>query len=325
MPGEDRLAAELGVSRKTAEAALRLLEHEGLLVGQGKRRRRRIVLPSGETVLRPLRVALMDYDPLSVTEGYMIELHHLLGEAGHNVFFSEKSLMELRMDVRRIARMVHRTPADAWVVVAASREVLQWFIDQKIPTMAMFGRRRGLSIAGVGPDKPPTYVAAARALIALGHRRITMLMRWQNTALPGSVERAFLDELAASGIPTSAYNLPEWEETPKGFHDCLEQLFRLTPPTALLIDEAPFFTAALQFCARQGIRVPKDVSLVCTDPDPGFVWCEPPITHIHWDSGPVVRRIVRWAANVSRGKRDLRQTFTKATFIPGGTIGPAPA
>ena len=36
----------------------------------------------------------------------------------------------------------------------------------------------------------------------------------------------------------------------------------------------------------------------------------------------MVRRIVRWAANVSRGKHDLRQTLTPAEFVPGGTIGP---
>ena len=34
------------------------------------------------------------------------------------------------------------------------------------------------------------------------------------------------------------------------------------------------------------------------------------------------RRIVEWAANVSRGKADLRQTLTPATFVEGGTIGP---
>jgi hypothetical protein len=36
----------------------------------------------------------------------------------------------------------------------------------------------------------------------------------------------------------------------------------------------------------------------------------------------VVRRVVRWAANVSHGKQDLRQSLTKAKFVPGGTIGP---
>lgn len=69
-------------------------------------------------------------------------------------------------------------------------------------------------------------------------------------------------------------------------------------------------------------RVPEDVSLVCTDADPSFDWCQPPISHIRWDIDPVVRRVVRWVGNVSAGKPDLRQTLTPAEFVPGGTIGP---
>jgi hypothetical protein len=39
---------------------------------------------------------------------------------------------------------------------------------------------------------------------------------------------------------------------------------------------------------------------------------------------PIVRRIVRWADNIAKGKTDLRQSFTKSSFVQGGTIGPAP-
>ena len=99
-------------------------------------------------------------------------------------------------------------------------------------------------------------------------------------------------------------------------------MFGLTPPTALIVDEAPFFTAALQFLARRGYRVPDDVSLICTDADRNFTWCQPSVAHISWDSRPVVRRILRWAVNVSHGKKDLRQVLTPAKFIRGGTIGP---
>jgi hypothetical protein len=38
----------------------------------------------------------------------------------------------------------------------------------------------------------------------------------------------------------------------------------------------------------------------------------------------MVRRIVRWAANVASGKKDRRQTLIPAEFVPGGTIGPVP-
>jgi len=132
-----------------------------------------------------------------------------------------------------------------------------------------------------------------------------------------------MDELAANGITPSPYNLPDWEVSAKGFHARLDLLFELTPPTALIIQEAVFYFAALQFCANRGLRVPRDVSLICTDADPAFHWCQPSVAHIRWDSRPLVRRIVRWAANVSCGKEDLRLTLTPAEFVPGGSVGPA--
>ena len=323
MPGGDRLAAELGVGRNTMEAALQLLEQEGLLAGQGPGRRRRIAVAGNQTA-RPLRLAILDYEPAALTGGYMFELRLQLEEAGHRPFYAAKSLQELGMDVRRVARLVAQTKADAWIVCAASREVLEWFAAQPVPAFALFGRRRGLPIAGVGPDHVSASVAVVRRLIELGHRRIVLLARrQQRLPEPGAAERAILNELAAHGIGTSSFNLPDWEETRAGFHACLKELFRLTPPTALIVDEAPFFVAARHFLGERGLRVPRDVSLVCGDPDPAFAWCEPTVSHIRWDSRPVVRRIVLWAANVSRGKRDLRQTLTRAEFVEGGTIGPA--
>jgi len=47
IPGLPTLAAKLGVNFKTVEVALDLLENQGLLLGQGTGRPRRIVLPAG--------------------------------------------------------------------------------------------------------------------------------------------------------------------------------------------------------------------------------------------------------------------------------------
>ncbi len=322
LPGVHRLAKELGVGAQTVVSALRLLERENLVMPQGERKRRRIAMTGLPTPA--LRVAVLDFEPATRGENYLVDLMHLLNEAGHVAFSTKKTLIELGMRVHRVRKLVEETQADAWVVVGGSREVLQWFAGQALPVMALFGRRRGLPIAGVGPDKPPAMEALTRRLIELGHRRIVMLAREERRMpRPGATERAFLNTLAAHGLNPGAYHLPEWNESPQGFQNCLEQLFRLTPPTALIVDEAPFFTAAMQFCASRGILVPRDVSLACCDSDPHFAWCMPPVTHIRWDSRPVVRRIVRWATNVSRGADDRRQTETKAELFEGGTIGAA--
>jgi DNA-binding LacI/PurR family transcriptional regulator len=314
----------LGVGRNTVEAALQLLEDEGVLAAQGAGRRRLVVAREITNHVPSLRVAILPGVAGDRRLDYIVELQHELVEAGHVAFYPEKSLVELGMDVNRIARMVERTEADAWVVLGGSREVLAWFVGRQIPVFALFGRRRGLALAGVGPDKVTAYREVVRKLVALGHRRIALLaFAARRLPEPGLPERAFLEELEAHGIATSPFNLPDWEESPEGLQQLLESIFQVTPPTALLIDEAYLFHAVKHHLSEHGIRVPGDVSLVCTDPDRTFDWCRPSIAHIRWESGPVVRRVLRWMGNVSHGKPDLRQTLTPAKYFPGGTVGRA--
>jgi DNA-binding LacI/PurR family transcriptional regulator len=324
MPGGDRLATELGIGRGTVEVALGQLEKEGLLLNQGRRRGRIIAQPSGKTA-RPMQVGILHFERSDRFVSYMVDLQHELAAAGHTITFSAKSLIDLDMDLSRIKRLVKQTETDAWVVMAGSREILEWFSALGTPTIALFGRRRGLPIAAVGPNKLPAMAAATRALLDLGHKRIVLLTRSiRRLPKPGAAEQEFLNGLSAYGLPVGNYNMPDWEENIDGFYARMETLFQVTPPTALIVDEARFFVATQQFLATKGLRTPHHVSLVCTDPDPAFEWCRPAVSHIRWDSRPVVRRIVRWADNVSRGKRDVRQTLTTAEFVHGGTIGPMP-
>lgn len=324
MPGGDRLAAEFGIGRDTVEAALRLLERKGLLVNQGRRRGRLIAPLTDGTTARRIRVEILLYELMDRGVDYIVDLGHALEEAGHKVHFTPKSLTELGMNVGRVARMVEHTEADAWVILGGTSEVLEWFAARDKPAFALFGRRRGLRIASVGPDKRPAMAAVTRTLVDLGHRRIVFLVRqMRRLPKPGAVEQAFLDTLAEHGISPGPYHLPDWVDHAEGYHARLQSLFRLTPPTALIVDEVPLFTAAQQFLASKGLRVPEDVSLVSTDYAPSFEWCRPRISHIRWDTRPVVKRIVQWTNHISHGKVDLRQTLTSAEFIKGGTIGPA--
>lgn len=323
LPGRNQLADELGVNRKTVEAALRQLEKEGIVVNQGQGSRRRIKLPAAQAA-PSLRVAILLSENASRSQDYIVDLRHRLRAAGHSAFHPPKTLVELAMNPARIAGLVTRTPADAWVVTAGSIEMLEWFANGPVPAFALFGPMRGLRIAGAAPHKAPAFAEATRALLDVGHRRIALLVRpRRRLPAPGPPEQAFLAELKAHGIRPTPYHLPDWEENTGSFHAMLNAMFRITPPTALIVDEAPLFVAVMQFCLTRRIRVPEDLSLLCTDADPAFAWCQRSVAHIAWDSRPVLRRVLQWAENVSRGIADVRQAFTVAKFVPGGTIGPA--
>ena len=154
MPGILLLEKELGVNRNTIDAALKLLEKEGLLKGQGPGCKRRIVLQANHTT-PTLRVAILFHDPPEESEGYVSELYHLLSEAGHTPIFTPKCLSALRMDVRRIVRMVKQIPADAWVVGAGSREILAWFRGTRNSHLLTVRPPRRLSHSSHGAGQGP--------------------------------------------------------------------------------------------------------------------------------------------------------------------------
>jgi LacI family transcriptional regulator len=328
LPGVLRLAAELDVSPFTVRRALRQLESEGVLTGSGLGRSRNIAAhDKTKTSPRRLRVAILRHDAHLAdnpqTSLVLTEIMQSLEAAGHDVFFCKKSQIELKHDVRRMTSQLASTPADAWVVEAGSRPLLEWCATQPTPCLALYGRTGNLPLARTGPYTAPAYRAATRHLLALGHRRIVLIAREaRRKPTPGISESTFLEELAAHGVLTSDYHLPDWEETPKGFHNLLKTLFQHTPPTALIIDEPPRLFAAMAFLARQRIHVPEQVSLVSTDCDASLAWCHPGFAHMQWNNALIVRRVVRWVGAMRKGKPDRKVINFPAEFVPGASTGP---
>lgn len=325
MPGESWLMTHLQVGRGTVRAAMAQLEEEGVLISHGQGKWRRIATDWEAGAPQKIRVRIFLYEKQARGDIDNSSLLAQLLEAGFDAEFATKSLKELGMDVGRVARHVNQNPADAWVLSAASQEILEWFASQPVPALAMYGRHTGLPIAAAFPVMLLGQTEAVRRLIQLGHKRIVMLTREERRKPALShPEQVFLDQLEAAGIATGDYNLPDWEETREGLNHLLDELFRISPPTALFFQEAQLFIAARSYLADRGIVAPRDVSLVVADTDASFVWCKPIPSHIHWDYRPVVRRIVRWANNVAQGKDDKRKSGVEAKFIEGGTIGPPP-
>lgn len=324
MPGIRRLAGDLGVSSNTVAAAVGQLEREGFLQPQGHGRRSRIVLPEG--IATPaFRVTMLPYERADIEIDYVVDIQLRLSAVGHQVSVAEKSLLDLGLNVSRIARMVENTDTDAWVVFSAPQEVLEWFVTHSVPAFALFGRFQRLPMAGIGLDKIPAFRTAVRRLAELGHRRIVLLQPKHNREpTPARLVRESLEEMQANGIQTGTYNIPDWEQSPAGLRRCLDSLFAVSAPTAIIFDRPNELIGAQIHLAHRGILAPRDVSLVCDD-DPAFEWCEPSISCIQWQSRAWVRRVVRWVDHVANGKDDRRQSFTKAKFVEKGSIGPAPA
>ena len=323
MPGASRLAKTLGVNHKTVESALRNLESEGLIINKGPRQERVVNSNNSRIANSGIRIAIFLLDQSDVRDLMMVEIKHRLEESGHYPFFVNKSMLDLGMNKRRIAQIVNNTKADAWITLAAPKEILEWFAKHEIPTFAVFGNRlEQVKIAGASPGKSHPVVEATQTLIELGHKRIILIIRKHQRDPITKSAQAFLDTLQSNDIQTSDFNLPDWEETAEGFNELLDSIFKITPPTAIITDEPYQYLAAQQFMVNRGIQIPKHLSLICSDYDPIFKWCLPTVSHMTWGNQPLLQLIDDWAINIKNHKPDLQQTILNADFILGETIGP---
>lgn len=321
IPGIHQLASNLGVNHKTVTKALGILTDQGILEPPERGKKRRIKRSKSKAT-HSLRIGILCIEPADASVDPMIDVQHLLTKSGHVPFFANKTLTDLQMDVKQVASFVMSVEADAWVVLAASREVLRWFAAQPLPAFALFGRRQSVDIAGAGPTTLPALVEIVERLVDLGHRRIVMLSReMRRVPEPSEFEKTFLKCLRDHGIEVGPYHLPAWEESRDGFQQLSISLFKVSPPSALIVHEPHQLVAILQFVASQRIRVPEDLSLVCLDFDYSFRWCKPAIAHISWDVRKVAGCVEQWANDVSRGIDDRKQVGIQAKFAEGGTIG----
>ncbi len=321
MPGSGRLARDLNIGKNTIDQALLLLEAEGYLVNQGPARRRLIRIPEDAERGTRLRVGILQYGkewaPLQ-------KLFGQLENMGCEVRYAPKSLMELKMDPQRVARSIKSVEVDAWVVISGSREVLEWLAGQSAPVMALGGRPRQLPIAMAGIETAPARAELVHMLHRLGHRRIVMLSERVRREPPGAPERTVLEEMTRLGIKTGSYNLPDWDDTPDGLRACLDSLFALTPPHALIAGTPEIFFCIRDHLQQQGIRVPRDVSIISIGHDPGFDWLQPGVSRIEYDLDKMIHQCVLWVRSLARGKPSQRKSHIKARLVEGGTIGPVP-
>ena len=139
MPGAMRLSKTYGVNHKTMESALQLLEKKQILENNGTRKCRTIKNERlAEFDNKCLRIGILTMEKGDENVNYFIELKNLLEENGHKPFFTERSLIDLKMDPRKVSNFINKNNSDVWFVGSGSREILKWFHSIGVPTFALF-------------------------------------------------------------------------------------------------------------------------------------------------------------------------------------------
>lgn len=328
MPGRLRLAKELGISPATATRAIQMMVQEGVLESRGKDRC--CAIPVGKKAKRSgeLHLILLPRTSDDQTRYGWLSASYELRSQGMKTEICDFTLEDLKYDLSAVKRRIKHLGADGWVIQAGNKEILQWFSEQPVPAFAFGGGMLGIDIAGTGFDASEGIRELTRKLIQLGHSRIVLLAR---APLIRNLETGpagrFVEEMRAHDIATGPYNLQGLAEnaSPEELMNCLANLFRYTPPTALIVGHPTFYHGTKDFLLETGRKIPHDCSLACFNPIPGFERDHPAPTHLKADHMLLVDPLVRWARALELGTPHRMQTLVPVTLVEGRTIGPAPS
>jgi DNA-binding LacI/PurR family transcriptional regulator len=188
-------------------------------------------------------------------EGFDLLLYNLAEESVRAEFF----------DVLPLRRRV-----DAVLVVSAalSEGERARLVGLRVPVVTVGPRVPGL--ARVGIDDVSGAVTAARHLLLLGHRDVTMIAGDPDDPVGGITTRArtegFCRGLCEAGIGSCRERVvPEPWGVDGGFRAAERLLSRATLPTAVFAESDEMGFGALHALRRAGLAVPGDVSLVGFD------------------------------------------------------------
>jgi DNA-binding LacI/PurR family transcriptional regulator len=169
---------------------------------------------------------------------------------------------------------------------------------------------------------------AVRHLHHHGHRRIGIILS-RESPTSAHLARGWAAVCAGLGLPDDLVIHASVRLDAPGHRETIEEVLRRcgrTGTTALIVHSDPDAMSVAQFCAEQGLSIPRDLALVSYDDEVAHL-AEPALTAIR----PSKRHVGRVAVElmVSRllegGRRPIQRVLVSPELIIRGSSVPRPA
>lgn len=202
---------------------------------------------------------------------------------------------------------------DGLIVVptGANATQLQAMEQAGIPVICAIRQVEGVALESVLAGDMDGAYAGTRYLLALGHRRIGLIVGPRNTTSGKERFAGYARALQEAGLPVEPDLVregPYVPETGVGAGSALLSMF--SPPSAIFVANHESSLGMLQVVSERGIAIPSGLSLLFYEDSPWFEWQRPAISVV--DSGAsemanlVVERLIQRVGGADNSGREFR-------------------
>lgn len=202
---------------------------------------------------------------------------------------------------------------------------LSLFRDSSRPVVAMGPRAARSGFPAVLVGEIEATVEAIRRVIALGHRRVAIVLRDVPAGRFRYRTEPVRRELEAAGIAWDAGLVLTADDGEACRAVVGAALARPNRPTALIVGTHSYTPWALQAVNQAGLRIPDDLSVLAYGDSAWAAAYQPPLTVVHIDYARWGREAATLLMQIMEPPSVTPPTLTlRAEVIERGSLGPAP-
>lgn len=325
LPGLRQLAALYKVNKRTCAEALRLVEKQGLLDPARPRERRRI-RPAGPPPATPripgqLLIIADKSERVNNTHlRLMNRAMRLWNERGGEVRQVDVDFTRRRSPARLQADLFSGARVECVLAIKPPRHWAE-ALDALDTPVFMYGGatpRSSRNTTAVGAQLNAVLVGTLEHIRSKGHRRLLLPCHRPFREIRArciDLVRATFPELtleqAEDMVPS--VDLLDGRDWAAFWNRALPRL----KPTCVIVWSSLEALSLISYCARTGLRIPRDLSIVALDGNDLMDWFEQPLTHVEADNEADWKAFLRW---VDEGCHHDGHIDTTCRFIEGATV-----
>lgn len=303
LPGYRKLCDLLGVSPRTVHSALDLLERRKVIMPSTQGRPRQIcssISRSGNNAKDRKTLLIIASTPLQMqdlaTRTIVESIHRRFSNKGWDIDFVThreyakgkpgKAMEQLYLEHRH-----HR-----WLAVMPAMAIVQWCQAHELRTICLGGHLPELGPPGLGVSRSEMLAQGVHEFHQAGHSRICAMVNLESEMVRNLTLTTLHIAFDKAGIPFHEnYNLVQLTDTsPDIFCRALDNLFKYSPPTALIVTESYQIASIYSYCMSKKLRIPEDISIIVTQESRHLEWFRPVPAFYRMPIRQYVNKISRW-------------------------------